>query len=357
MRDSGARAGDYARYRPSYPFDAIAAVLDGLTKPRVADLGAGTGISSAALADAGAQVFAVEPNAAMRSSIPSRRSSWLTERQKRRRFPIALSTWSPHFRPTTGLNPITFWPRPSASAGGACASPRFGTSAMKPIRLCLHTATSFGVTWPTVPKPRVVRVLSITTCADTAGRTCASSIFATSVPADGKPDRAHALSLVSAPRRARIRVDGRGIARTLRPSRRIGRRAIRFVDQRAPRRATDELACGASNQAPCQSNFENRVPARSTVRNAGFSIYSKRWGRRATRSGPSRHNRSCAPRVRWFRIGPRSGIWASMRCSPRLYPKSASCGGSSMTASMAPMGSISVPTASRPCSSIASRAR
>ncbi|MGC2128924.1 MAG: class I SAM-dependent methyltransferase [Candidatus Aquilonibacter sp.] len=68
----GERAGDYARYRPSYPFDAIAAVLDGLTKPRVADLGAGTGISSALLADAGAQVFAVEPNAAMRSSIPSR---------------------------------------------------------------------------------------------------------------------------------------------------------------------------------------------------------------------------------------------------------------------------------------------
>ncbi|MGA7569388.1 MAG: class I SAM-dependent methyltransferase [Candidatus Aquilonibacter sp.] len=66
------RAEDYARYRPSYPTQAIAAILEGFTKPRVADLGAGTGISSVLLADAGAHVFAVEPNAAMCSSIPSR---------------------------------------------------------------------------------------------------------------------------------------------------------------------------------------------------------------------------------------------------------------------------------------------
>ena len=66
------RAEDYARYRPSYPAEAIAAILDGFTEPRLADLGAGTGISSALLADAGAHVFAIEPNAAMRSSVPSR---------------------------------------------------------------------------------------------------------------------------------------------------------------------------------------------------------------------------------------------------------------------------------------------
>lgn len=66
------RAEDYARYRPSYPVEAIAAILDGFTKPRIADLGAGTGISSVLLADAGAHVFAIEPNGAMRSSIPSR---------------------------------------------------------------------------------------------------------------------------------------------------------------------------------------------------------------------------------------------------------------------------------------------
>ncbi|HTZ54927.1 MAG TPA: class I SAM-dependent methyltransferase [Candidatus Acidoferrum sp.] len=76
MNDSttrfGARAGDYALYRPSYPRDAIAAVLDGFPTPDVADVGAGTGISSIALANAGAYVFAVEPNANMRGSIPVR---------------------------------------------------------------------------------------------------------------------------------------------------------------------------------------------------------------------------------------------------------------------------------------------
>jgi SAM-dependent methyltransferase len=66
------RAEDYARYRPSYPPDAIAAILDGFTKPRVADLGAGTGISSVLLANAGARVYAIEPNAAMRAAIPLR---------------------------------------------------------------------------------------------------------------------------------------------------------------------------------------------------------------------------------------------------------------------------------------------
>ena len=67
------RADDYARYRPSYPPDAVAAILDGFVKPRVADLGAGTGISSVLLADAGTHVYAVEPNAAMRAAIPARR--------------------------------------------------------------------------------------------------------------------------------------------------------------------------------------------------------------------------------------------------------------------------------------------
>ena len=66
------RADDYARFRPSYPGEAIDAVLAGLRDPHVADLGAGTGISAALLADAGALVYAVEPNAAMRSALPVR---------------------------------------------------------------------------------------------------------------------------------------------------------------------------------------------------------------------------------------------------------------------------------------------
>ena len=63
------RAADYANSRPSYPREIIAAVLDGFADPIVADLGAGTGISAQLLAHAGARVFAVEPNAAMRAQM------------------------------------------------------------------------------------------------------------------------------------------------------------------------------------------------------------------------------------------------------------------------------------------------
>ena len=63
------RAKDYARYRPGYPDAAIDAILEGLpTACTVADIAAGTGILSRLLADRGAQVLAVEPNAAMRAA-------------------------------------------------------------------------------------------------------------------------------------------------------------------------------------------------------------------------------------------------------------------------------------------------
>jgi ubiquinone/menaquinone biosynthesis C-methylase UbiE len=65
------RAEDYAKYRPTYPIAAIATLLSGLgdpTKLIIADIGAGTGISSRLLADQGATVWAIEPNAAMRSA-------------------------------------------------------------------------------------------------------------------------------------------------------------------------------------------------------------------------------------------------------------------------------------------------
>ncbi len=68
------RADDYAKYRPSYPVEAIAAMLAGLGdagKLSVADVGAGTGISSRLLAAQGANVWAIEPNAAMcEAAIP-----------------------------------------------------------------------------------------------------------------------------------------------------------------------------------------------------------------------------------------------------------------------------------------------
>ncbi len=65
------RAGDYVRYRPTYPAAAIDAVLAGLAAPAelvAVDVGAGTGISSRLLAERGVRVSAVEPNRAMREA-------------------------------------------------------------------------------------------------------------------------------------------------------------------------------------------------------------------------------------------------------------------------------------------------
>ena len=64
------RAEDYAKYRPSYPIEAIDCILEGLEVERLqaADIGAGTGIASRLLADRGIKVIAVEPNAAMREA-------------------------------------------------------------------------------------------------------------------------------------------------------------------------------------------------------------------------------------------------------------------------------------------------
>ena len=74
------RAQDYAAARPSYPDAALDALFAGLGDPReltVADLGAGTGISSRLLAERGAQVIAVEPNAKMREAAqPHPNVSW-----------------------------------------------------------------------------------------------------------------------------------------------------------------------------------------------------------------------------------------------------------------------------------------
>lgn len=77
----GDRAGDYVVGRPSYPGAAIELLFDGLGDPAAvcaADLGAGTGISSRLLAAHGAQVLAVEPNAAMRDAAePDERVRWI----------------------------------------------------------------------------------------------------------------------------------------------------------------------------------------------------------------------------------------------------------------------------------------
>jgi SAM-dependent methyltransferase len=66
------RAADYVKYRPSYPTAAIDVIVAGLGETSVvADIGAGTGISSRLLADRELQVLAIEPNAAMRTAAAS----------------------------------------------------------------------------------------------------------------------------------------------------------------------------------------------------------------------------------------------------------------------------------------------
>jgi len=65
-------AEDYAHGRPGYPPAAVAAIVDGLglaPGARVADVGAGTGKLTAALAAAGLDVVAVEPFAGMRATL------------------------------------------------------------------------------------------------------------------------------------------------------------------------------------------------------------------------------------------------------------------------------------------------
>lgn len=74
------RADDYASHRPSYPSQAIDDMLVGLgyaSLLTVADIGAGTGISSRLIAERGPLVVAVEPSAAMRGKAdPHDRVDW-----------------------------------------------------------------------------------------------------------------------------------------------------------------------------------------------------------------------------------------------------------------------------------------
>ena len=75
------RAGDYVKYRPSYPAAAIDHVLDGLGPPErivAADVGAGTGISARLLGDRGVRVVAVEPGEKMRgAAAPHPKVTWI----------------------------------------------------------------------------------------------------------------------------------------------------------------------------------------------------------------------------------------------------------------------------------------
>jgi SAM-dependent methyltransferase len=78
------RAADYVRYRPTYPADAIHAIIGGLGPPGdlvAADVGAGTGISARLLGDRGLRVVAVEPGAGMReAAAPHPNVQWMAGR-------------------------------------------------------------------------------------------------------------------------------------------------------------------------------------------------------------------------------------------------------------------------------------
>lgn len=63
------RSATYASARPSYHPQIVTWVAETIAGRRVVDLGAGTGISTAALADAGLDVVAVEPVEAMRARL------------------------------------------------------------------------------------------------------------------------------------------------------------------------------------------------------------------------------------------------------------------------------------------------
>lgn len=75
------RAADYVKFRPQYPLEAMRAALGSHVaghRARVADVGAGTGISARLLARCGAAVWAVEPNAAMRAAAePDPSVTWI----------------------------------------------------------------------------------------------------------------------------------------------------------------------------------------------------------------------------------------------------------------------------------------
>jgi SAM-dependent methyltransferase len=75
------RAEDYVKYRPTYPPDAVTAILAGVGPPEhlvAADVGAGTGISARLLGDRGVRVVAIEPGDVMRrAAAPHPNVVWM----------------------------------------------------------------------------------------------------------------------------------------------------------------------------------------------------------------------------------------------------------------------------------------
>lgn len=112
------RVADYVRYRPDYPAALLAWLRGehGITPDwRVADIGAGTGISSKMWLDAGHAVTAVEPNDAMRAAA----QDWLGD--------------NPRFKAVAGTAEATTLPDASVDVVSAAqAFHWFDQSAVKP---------------------------------------------------------------------------------------------------------------------------------------------------------------------------------------------------------------------------------
>ena len=72
------KASQYSRYRPTYPASALEVLRRelGPAARAIADIGAGTGLFSRPLLEAGFQVHAVEPNADMRREAESSFAGW-----------------------------------------------------------------------------------------------------------------------------------------------------------------------------------------------------------------------------------------------------------------------------------------
>jgi SAM-dependent methyltransferase len=73
------RVEDYVKYRPGYPVEIVTYLQDayGLDQSKlIADIGAGTGISSGLFLNSGYEVFAVEPNLEMRNKAVELLSSF-----------------------------------------------------------------------------------------------------------------------------------------------------------------------------------------------------------------------------------------------------------------------------------------
>jgi SAM-dependent methyltransferase len=73
------RVADYVKYRPSYPreaIDAIIAAAELVPGARVADIGSGTGISARLFLERGYEVHGVEPNQEMRAAAEGELASF-----------------------------------------------------------------------------------------------------------------------------------------------------------------------------------------------------------------------------------------------------------------------------------------